>query len=260
MISILTCTGDRSVCLNLLIKWMNAQTVKPDQWLIIDDGKEPISNELLNSFPDYADVIRRKPLEKDPKHTLNLNIEAAIPFIEGNKIIFWEDDEYYAPRYIETMSGYLQQYEVVGICKSRYYHLPSFKYFVHGNHDHASLAQTGISESFLPELKELLKGDSFIDVRIWDSVGGKLSKNKVGIEGKAIGSRGYLFDDAIRNEFIYLGMKGLPGRLGIGCGHQAIGVYDNEQRLLKKWIPVAEHQQEYMELWKSLPQIRSRMR
>jgi hypothetical protein len=249
MNTVVTCTGDRPVCLSLLIKWMNAQTIKPDQWLIIEDGKTPISEELINAMPEYADIIRREPLEKDPKHTLCLNMKAALPFIEGNKIIFCEDDEYYAPRYIEVMSRYLESYEVVGIGKSRYYHLPSFKYFIHGNCDHASLAQTGISKSFLPELKRLLEGDSFIDVRIWNIIGGKLIKQKrIGIDGQRVGQRGFLFDDAISNEFLYVGMKGLPGRAGIGCGHQAIGTFDNDQKILKKWIPLTSHLQEYLKL------------
>jgi len=96
------------------------------------------------------------------------NLLAAIPYIKHDKIIIIEDDEYYASRYIETMANRLSKHEVVGIGKSRYYHLPSGGYFTIGNMGHASLAQTGFKKSFIPVFRQLLiPGKLYIDFMLW---------------------------------------------------------------------------------------------
>ena len=245
-ITALTCTGDRPVCFSLLEKWMAAQTIKPFQWLVIDDGKTPTT---INSECDY---VRRIPKPTDPKQTLNLNIKTALPLIEGEVVIFIEDDEYYAPRYLQVMGYHLISYEVVGICRSRYYHLPSFRYYCHGNLDHASLAQTGVRRSFLKEMPSLLTGDPFIDIRIWKKVSDKKellwgSVKNFNVSGQPInGNKGFLFDDAYNKRYLYVGMKGMPGRYGIGSGHAGIGTLDNHQQILKEWIP--KDYEEYVKL------------
>jgi hypothetical protein len=255
--TVITATGDRPLCFSLLKRWMKAQTCQPACWVIIDDGKIPMKESEYNDLPDYVTLLRRNPRPDDPKHTLNINLMAALPYVEGEFIIFCEDDEYYAPEYLATMSRYLKEYEVVGVCRSRYYHLPSFRYYIHSNYDHASLAQTGMRVSFIEDFKQLLVGDPFIDMRIWKKVGNKnelmWGKAQFRTRGQEInGKRGYLFDDAIGDRYIYVGMKGMSGRDGIGSGHKGIGLFDYDMSTLKKWIIDPNHYKMYADLSKTL--------
>jgi len=41
IITAITPTGDRPLALALCQQWMDAQTVRPDQWIVVDDGKIP---------------------------------------------------------------------------------------------------------------------------------------------------------------------------------------------------------------------------
>ena len=216
-VTVITLTGDRPTAFGLCLKWMLHQTLQPLQWIIVDDGKVP----MLMRYPGYTWYERREPRTDDPLHTLTVNMAVALPLIMGDKILFMEDDEYYAPNYILQMDKLLDEHEIVGIGRSKYYHLPTGGYSRYNNMDHASLAQTGIRATFLPELREALAGDCWLDIRIW----------------KAAGSRGFVFDD--KDENLYVGMKGLPGRAGIGIGHrQKYNTHDSPPReILKGWAP-----------------------
>lgn len=239
----LTCTGDRQICLELSKQWMISQTIQPDKWLIIDDGKTNMPDRILSSFPTYASYIRRQPLKSDPLHTLNINLLEAMKHIStDDSIIFWEDDEYYAPEYFATLKSKLKEgFQAVGICRSRYYNLPSLHYFTNGNIDHSSLAQTAITGDMIAILPSLIVGDPFIDMRIWKSIHGKADL-KWNIKpnnfcNRTIGDKGYLFDDSrLLGNFLYAGMKGMPGRKGIGAGHHPrMGAFDKDKKILKQW-------------------------
>jgi len=250
MITAITPTGDRPLAFSLCRRWMEGQTQKPDQWIVVDDGKKP-----MKPF-DGIDYVRRDPLPSDPKFTLAENLKAAIPHIKGDQILIIEDDEYYAPRYIEEMIKHFgvhripvyslnpyvrtkqtQRYspakiealkrpmdiKVVGIGRSRYYHLPSGGYRIIGNMGHASLAQTAISKPFLPLLQRILMpGKLYIDFEIWKRAN--------------VDRSGFIFLD---KDPLYVGIKGLPGRAGIGQGHNR-GIYkqiDAGRKVLRQWIP-----------------------
>ena len=227
-ITAITPTGDRPLAFRLCQQWMANQTRKPDQWVIVDDGKVPMVPDLdwyNATMPGVALGIRREPRPDDPQHTLVANLKAAFPLITGNKILIMEDDEYYAPEYIAEMARRLDSHEVVGIMKAKYYHLPTGGCFQIGNRSHASLAETGFRRSFLPELEKLWDGDTSLDMRIWKKADG----------------RGRLFDD--RDKPLYVGIKGLPGRAGIGAGHNPeLSIYHNskdtpDRATLKAWAP-----------------------
>lgn len=225
MITAITPTGDRPLAFDLCQKWILNQIQKPDQWIVVDDGDGPLGNNfpILNGNGMEFDYIRRYPKPNDPKFTLAENLKAAIPHIKGDKILIFEDDEYYAPGYVQAMAGHLSRTEVTGIGKSRYYHLPSGGYMVIGNMGHASLAQTGFRKSFIPEFRKILTpGKLYIDYAIWTAAKKRKSC--------------YVFFDP---KPLYVGMKGLPGRNGIGRGHDP-RIYrkkDPGRSVLKKWIP-----------------------
>jgi hypothetical protein len=238
-ITVITPTGDRPLAFGLCQKWMTNQTRKPDQWIIVDDGKAPMDSGAMVEWanlrmPGVPLGIRREPKPTDPKHTLDLNLKAALPYITGDKILIMEDDEYYAPGYIEEMARRLDSFEVVGICQSKYYHLPTGGYQQIGNVGHASLAQTGFRRSFLSVFASLIQnGDNskWPDDKLWRLVNAT--------KGKRDGINSLLFVD--KETPLYVGIKGLPGRGGMGAGHNP-GMYrgqiDGKDRpQLKKWIP-----------------------
>lgn len=220
MVTVITPTGDRPLAFELCKHWMEMQTQRPDQWIVVDDGKVPLKPTPM------MDYIRREPRPDDPPHTLNINIQTAIPAIKGSKILIMEDDEYYAPGYVETMARELETSEVVGIMQAKYYHLPTGGYAQLANTIHASLAQTGFRDTFLPDISRLTeqKSGHYLDIRLWQ---------------KAMAEqRAYLFLD--HGNSLYVGMKGLPGRPGIGLGHdpQLYGrsKKDTKRSMLRKWV------------------------
>lgn len=240
-ITAVTLTGDRPDALALITRWMDKQTVKPDQWLIVSDGKQPI-----NPIPSLQDVMvdyrRREPRPDDPTHTMIVNMREAVKHVMGDIVLIMEDDEYYGPRYIEAMVNKLNRYEVVGIGRSKYYHLPSGAYLKDCNMDNASLAQTAFRRTFLDEFAGLLDGDQYIDMRIWKAVGQKQSLNwndKSTEPDREINGRGYIFDDG--NDHLYVGIKGLPGRAGICWGHQGNHSHyklrdTKDRKILREWM------------------------
>ncbi len=209
MITAITCTGDRPQAFSLVQKWMIGQTVRPDEWIVVDDGKNPMPFDW---------VTRRDPQPDDPQHTMLLNLKTALPLVRGEYVFFIEDDEYYAPTYIEQMLERLKNFELVGIGRSKYYHVPTRGYKQHQNMDHASLAQTACRKSFLTTINSLLDGDSFLDIRIWKA------------------GSGLIFHDDKGS--LYCGMKGMPGREGIGYGHKRkpYAYIDQDLSVLRSWV------------------------
>jgi len=228
--TVITPTGDRPIAFALSRKWMACQTVKPKRWVIIDDGKIPMDLGELRSYEYY---VRREPQPNDPKHTLVVNVKESLPFIEGDKVLFWEDDEYYAPAYLEKMIKKLTSFSVVGIGCAKYYHLITGGYIEHQNMEHASLAQTGFDISVLPMIKSCVdKGmeKDWLDCNIWREV--QRSKRS----DDPISSM--IFRDT--DNPLFVGMKGLPGRFGIGIGHKTDSYKnhdDADRSKLKEWMP-----------------------
>ena len=223
-VTFITTTKDRPLAFALCQRWVSKQTLQPDQWIIVDDGKVPIKPSVSLREIRY---LRREPRPDDPKHTLLLNLRTLLPLIKGDKIIIIEDDDYYAPRYAETMAAKLEEHEVVGIRNSRYYYLPTCGNCRAGNKMHAALAQTVFRKSFLPEFGELITTKTgALDMKLWRAMGK---------------GRGFLFSDDL--EPLCVGIKGMPGRPSMSGAHTADSwryqqsLLDISQRLLRLWIP-----------------------
>lgn len=217
-VTCVTPTGDRPEAFELCRKWMFGQRTKFDQWLVIDDGKVPLPEHLRVGL----EYFRREPTSGE-RFTLTANMKAALPYIKGDIILIIEDDDWYGPDYITTMSKYLSQYDLVGELAARYYHLPTMKCRRIGNNTHASFCQTGFTKKILPVLKTCLEGDSYIDVRLW----------------AAVKDRKYLIADTNDSLKLHCAIKGLKGRKGIGTGHnQNAGFYflDIGLAYLIKWV------------------------
>ena len=235
IITCITPTGDRQEAFALTRKWMKSQTMQPDQWLVIDDGFSPLKEELREGL----DYIRRTPFANEG-HTLTTNMTLALPYIKGDIILIFEDDDWYGPKYIETMVEHLRTHHLVGEGFARYYHVKAGKYYRVDNREHASFCQTGFTRDILHLFEKSIPGDPYIDMRFWL----KFAKDHK-----------FLFFDENDNMQLHCSLKGLKGRKGIGTGHDWNSHYylkDSNHQQLIKWVG-EENAKIYLDHVKDLP-------
>jgi len=196
--AILTPTGDRPEAFALCRRYVQRQTVPPTQWLVVDDGHEPIPPELR----DGAFIIRREP-QPDEGHTLRLNLLDCLRFVTCQRVLIVEDDDWYPPDYAERVLPWLDKFDMAGFGKDVQYHLPTKGYRTVANRKHASLHQTAMTAKALPTLREVCRdsGTGFqVDMRLWERFAGLKH---------------------IEPQRQAVGIKGMPGRPGETRGQQA---------------------------------------
>jgi len=221
-ISIITCTGGRPQAFALCERFVARQTYPGlIQWIVVNDvdGKD--------WQPPQRPGMTVTRIFPEPKwgygqNTLARNLLAAISCVQFDKVFFLEDDDRFADTYIETLVKQLDHFPIAGEAPARYYHVPSKRYRQLSNNRHASLCQTAIRKSWLPVLTDICNSQSseFIDVRLW---------RKAYEPGALIDLR------------MSVGIKGLPGRPGIGIGHRPEIMADAwkpdpELTVLREWI------------------------
>lgn len=111
-ISIITPTRDRQEQLSLVIDCINNQTLMPDEWIIVDDGSKPVDKNILDKI-----VIPHKYIHYKSYLSIStcMNSAKALQATSGDKIIFFDDDDYYPPKYIENFSKLLKnENEMIG--------------------------------------------------------------------------------------------------------------------------------------------------
>ena len=210
MIVVVTPTGDRPHTLKLLEGFMDRHTVKPDRWIIIDDGQIPCEQIRRGN------IYRRNPKPDDPNHTLVINMQMAMAFVmPDDKIIMMEDDDWYAPEYVETIARELDEFDLVGQAGSFYYYFTENLLWDMGNTNHASLFQTGFRARVMQGMDY---PDNFsLDLALW-----RLNAKKK------------LLD---KWPPLAIGMKGLPGRPGQSAGWNIEKYLDKWQRDLNRvWL------------------------
>lgn len=198
VITLITPTGLRPEAFALCERWIRRQTYKGElQWLVVDDGEVPTRTTLGQQY------IRQRPFwnNENRRNTQRDNLRAAVPHIEGDAVLIIEDDDYYAPRYIETMARMLEKADLVGEAPARYYHVGNRAFYVHRNSKHSSLCSTGMRGDAIDVFTRTIEPNytAYIDLSLWDE-----------FEGKK------LLSDIQKS----VGMKGMPGRLGIGNAHR----------------------------------------
>jgi hypothetical protein len=207
MIALITPTGGRALQFSLCVKFINRQTYKGNViWIIIDDCVPQTTDLVIRD--DWTVIkIFPSPVWHLGENTQSRNIREGIKYlfssyskkdIEGIFII--EDDDYYKSSYLENMVIKLRGFNAAGETDTIYYNVVHRTYFSNQNFKHASLFQT----AFTPEAVHIL--ESCYDNRFIDCVFWSLVQNK------------NLFKDRLS-----IGIKGLPGRAGIGAGHQRMG-------------------------------------
>lgn len=216
-ITLITPTGGRGESFSLCERWMRNQTIWSDeiQWLLIDDCTPRTEFSLGQEY-------HRGPKEwKSGINTQRLNMDLALTKVKGDYIFIIEDDDYYAPTYLETMLDLLKHFNVVGEGNAKYYSLTVPGYKEMRNQSHASLCQTALRKEQLPLLESAVNsGEIYFDIVFWSNVADENISS-------------CLFYD----KNLAVGVKGMPGRFGIGVGHKQKDYYfDANCAKLSAWI------------------------
>lgn len=203
-ITLITPTGNRPLALSRCIYYMMRQTHQFNQWIIVDDGHE----NFPQTFPETSIKYIRSEFNKNKAKSLSGNLIKACQHIKYDKIFIIEDDDWYSPRYLEKSIERFSnsQSRVIGEKFSVYYNVRSRSYRTCRNDKQSSLFQTAFRSDFLCKFKkycEVNRRSAFIDKRIWNHC----RENNIPYS---------LFND----EKLSIGIKGLPGRNGIGIGHR----------------------------------------
>ena len=204
LLSVITCTGARPEAFDLCKKYMRHQTYEElIQWIIVYDTDErPVTSDLPGNVNPEVYLSSKK--WREGLNTQRYNMEEALKHVRGDYIVIFEDDELYQPIYLEDMVDLLTYCDLAGVCNSKYYHvgLPGYKEM--HNYNHAALSHTALTKSVLPFLQAAIdSGELFFDVHLWNRAKEKRITSLL-----------------LSNSNIVIGMKGLPGREGIGAGHK----------------------------------------
>lgn len=218
MLHLLTATGARPEAWAICERLMAAQDYAgPVTWVIVDDGPEPQPVTFQRAGWRLV-VIRPAPLWRPGQNTQARNLAKGMAVIPPDaRLVIIEDDDYYRADWLTTVAAHLERAELVGECQARYYNLALRRGRQLTNGAHASLCSTAMRGRALQTFKrELRPGVRFIDLNLW----------------KRHPSR-HLFTGGR-----VVGMKGLPGRGGIGMGHSEDfkGLADPDLALLRQWV------------------------
>lgn len=217
-ITLITVTGDRPEAFRLCEFWISRQTyVGPLQWIVVDDGQVPTAVRRGQQY------IRREPQKRDPRHTMCANLRLAWKHVQHDKILIIEDDDYYAPSYIDTMAGWLDEAELVGEIGAKYYFVQTWQSRVFTEHQHASLCRSGFRRSVLGLVQRLTRDDNWqVDLQMWMKWNGSKKLVRESADHRAIS----------------VSMKGMPGRVGVTHRVSPTWIMEDDSNLakLKTWL------------------------
>lgn len=216
MLTLLTATGARPEAWAICERLMAAQTYShPVRWIVVDDGPVPQPVTFARDRWDIV-VVRPEPVWQPGQNTQARNLLAGLALVEsGESVVVIEDDDYYAPDWLDQVSAQLSRAEVVGEHSARYYNIARRVGRQLSNRTHASLCSTAVRGKGIDRLRAACRANpKFIDLHLWKTGGHLFGGHRV------------------------VGIKGLPGRGGIGMGHHKDmhGILDSGLKLLKGWI------------------------
>lgn len=207
MIALITPTGARPYQFHLCTLFMKRQTYPGKViWVIIDDCVPRTTNEVKENFRENWTILKTFPAPpwQFGQNTQARNIAAGIRALMSNysakdieAIFIIEDDDYYKPSYLENMMPRISKFWAAGEKNTIYYNVYFKRWCVNGNDKWSSLFQTCFIPEALPTFESCYteKFIDFVFFRICKYVN--------------------LFNDGN----LAIGIKGQPGRYGIGAGH-----------------------------------------
>jgi len=205
---LLTPTRDRPKSFALVERAIARQGVDIDAWFVVSDG----TRHEVTQGQRFIERTRREV----EGHSLCCNLAKAIAAAVDagfdkptDRFAVIEDDDYYGPEYLHTVTDALVNgVALAGIAPAHYYHLPSRTYRCMSNRAHASLGMSAFTTQAISYVLACCAGGSpAIDLSLWKNP--MLCKQLL----PAAASDGKL---------LHVGFKGCPGTPGIGVGHKPL--------------------------------------
>jgi glycosyltransferase involved in cell wall biosynthesis len=218
-ISVITPTADQPLGMALAEQYMARQTVQPHEWIVADDGTQHARLTMRQTH-------LRLPRRYDGGRSLASNILEALPEVTGDVILIWEHDDWYAPDHIETCLRTLKHHLATGSLGQRYYNVP-LRLYASLTNKGSALCNTALQSSAMDYLKDaalrvLDSGGIGVDRLFWDSLPAGAGN--------------------VHHYNTVVGIKGLPGRKGLGIGHRPRQGFSRRWRrdpdfsLLQAWV------------------------
>lgn len=218
MLTLLTATGARPAAWALCERWMAQQDYAgPVRWIIVDDGPEPQPVTFRRDGWQLV-LVRPSPHWAPGQNTQARNLLKGLAAVgPEDRLVIIEDDDWYAPDWLTTVAAELEHAELVGEHRARYYNVEQRRGRQLANTGHASLCSTAMRGSALRDFADACRSrPKFIDLELW-----RRPRDRRLFGGHRV-----------------VGIKGLPGRGGIGMGHDPDfkGEADAGGALLRDWI------------------------
>lgn len=215
-VSILTPTCDRPIAFALTEKYLARQTIAPHEWIVADGG-QTAANCTMGQIHVH---LRSTPGAKNFATNLLNGIAAAT----GDVLVICEDDDWLRNDHLALMVAMAQRFPLIGSDDKQNYYNVAHRCWRSFNNVGASMCQTAIRRELLPAFEAMIRkcirsGSYGIDTHFWRSV----PTDKWGIVG----------------QMSVVGIKGLPGRAGLGVGHRPEGPRwssDPDLSQLRAWI------------------------
>lgn len=214
-ITALTPTCDRPIAFALCERFMARQTLSPDQWIVADGGQRPVDCTM-------GQIHLHDPRPPGPLNFAS-NLLNGLAAATGELVVVFEDDDFYAPTHIESMvAKALDGYRLIGSEDIQRYYNVAQRCFRQMNNVGASLCQTAFKRDLFPLFRRTAqecvgRGSFGIDTTFW-----RAASN----------------DWAFTHQMTVVGIKGLPGRVGLGVGHRPDARWspDHDLAQLREWI------------------------
>jgi len=218
----LTPTGNRPQGLALLGEYLNAQTYRGElTWVVVDDCY-PFTHVPKMRPGIRTEVIYPEWLWAPGMNTQSISMAAGLEHVPTDAaLLVLEDDDVYLPNHVSNLLQALETSELAGEKVSRYYNVATGTHRVLPGTRHASMASSGVRGRGLNVLKTICRSHKTrLDFTLWQSF--------VGVK-------------RLLNTANVVGIKGLPGRPGIGVGHRRNFGRPDDGSVLREWIGDLAH-------------------
>ena len=209
-IALITPTGERPKQFRDCAEYMKRQNYLGEVvWIIVDDGRESTTEAVQPDFKKNWTIVKSFPVPKwkPGQNTQSRNLQEGIKELEKIKgieyVFIIEDDDWYSECYLLEMVKQMIGYQLTAQVNTIYINVKDFTIRFNHNSKHGSLFQVGFSIDILNVFKRVVsRAVRFIDIQLFKE---SVRKN--------------LFHSQQR---LSIGIKGQPGRPGIGNGHKMI--------------------------------------
>lgn len=248
MIALITPTGARADQIKLCARWMKNQSYDGEVlWVIVDDAVPKTTDFITADFRENWKIAKvyPSPAWSFGQNTQARNIRDGINYILSNyRIVGWnghpanieaifiiEDDDYYSPLYLQVMMAHFDNYTAIGERDTIYYNVTTRSYMVNNNRQHVSLFQLAIKPKVLNLFMQCLN-HKFIDYNFFNHMKaqGYWQRNEILI---------------FRDIDLGIGIKGMPGRGGIGAGHKMSNRANKDTALKYLYSKIGDDAKQY---------------